>query len=133
MEVNNRILELKKRVQRVIDYWQGQKSFAVDIHKGLFKKLDNLRELEAIENMPAYILNAYIIYKRAFYSNWQEEHLKVNQFDRDGYLEKLEFEIEILEKDSLKDFMNELDRRIEEGQIKPIQIIEILRKYNGNK
>src|SRR6185437_6345356 len=123
MEANDRILELKKRVQRVIDYWQGQKSFAVDIHKGRFKKLDNLRELEAIENMPTYILNAYIIYKRAFYSNWQEEHLKVNQFDRDGYLEKLEFEIEILEKDSLKDFMNELDRRIEEGQIKPIQII----------
>lgn len=82
--------------------------------------------------MPEYILNAYLIYKRAFYSNWQEKHLEVNNFDKEGYLEKQEKEIEILENDSLKDFLNELEGRIERGEINPIQIIEILKKY-GNK
>jgi hypothetical protein len=59
--------------------------------------------------------------------------LKVNNFDEEGYLEKMEKEIEILEEDSLKDFLGELDKRLGNGEIKPLHIIEILRKYDNRK
>lgn len=61
---------------------------------------------------------------------WREEKEGI---EYKNWEKKQEKGIETLENDSLKDFLNELEERIKRGGIKPLQIIDILRKYNGNK
>lgn len=119
--------ELKERIQLLINEQMKIKENSTQLLQGLFKKLENIKEVELIANMPSYILDAYLIYKRAYYSNYQEKHLSLNQFDKVGYLEKMEKEITLVEKDNLKDLIAKVGEKIEKGEI---DLQELIRQIN---
>jgi len=95
------IMEIKKseRQDKLKEYKQIVSDLIrdyTDIDKGagkvlqtLYRIQDKLKEIEWLENMPDYILKAFLQYKQAVYSNYQTEHLKINTFDRDQYLDRI--------------------------------------------
>ena len=126
---------IKTNIQTLIDEQMKIKVNNTQLLQALFRKLENIRELEQIEQMPPHILNAYITYKQAWYSNYQAEHLKINQFDKEGYLDKLEKEVKMIKDSNLKEFMNELDSKLESGEIdidKLILSLKALQKIKEN-
>ncbi|RHZ37219.1 hypothetical protein [endosymbiont GvMRE of Glomus versiforme] len=93
----NETIQLKKRILALINQinkTREEKDLSSQSLE-LMEKLEKLRELELIEKMPGEYLQAYLLYKQAFYSNYQSKNLQI--LDKDAYLEKLSQEIALIE------------------------------------
>jgi hypothetical protein len=63
----------------------------------LFKKLEELKELDTLTKLGTNFLNAYLTLKWAYYSNYQEKYLAAD-FDLTKYLQNIHLEIEQVSK-----------------------------------
>jgi hypothetical protein len=60
----------------------------------LFRKKKDLEDLEKLTNLGSEYLSAYLLLRKAFYSNYQGNLLPLNQWNPEEYLAKLASEIE---------------------------------------
>jgi len=60
----------------------------------LFRKQKDLQEIEKLDKLGPEYLQAYLLLRKAFYSNYQSNLLPYNQFSQEEYLNKLASEIE---------------------------------------
>ncbi|CAG8814817.1 9708_t:CDS:1, partial [Racocetra persica] len=118
MEIN----ELKTKINQLINHYTNKKQEATQIIQQLFTKLNSLKELEALEKLPPQFLTAYLLYRQAFYSNYQEEHLQQANFDREKYLERLEKEIELTAEIRKQDIIDDLLGLITNDQINIVEL-----------
>lgn len=118
--------EIKARIQTLINQQTKIKEQSTTILNQLFKKLENIREVELISKLPSQYLEAYLVYRQAFYSNYQAEHLKQAEFSQASYLERISSEVDLLEKDkdlpevqpTNEELLRMLGERIATGEIK---------------
>ncbi|CAH1759038.1 19808_t:CDS:2 [Entrophospora sp. SA101] len=100
---------------------------ATQINQQLYKKLDAIKELEALERMPEHFLKAYLIFKQAAYSNYQDNFLEQAQFNNpEQLIKKYSEEIGLVEQEEQKpeqqptnkQLLIMLGERIAAGEIK---------------
>ena len=60
----------------------------------LFRKQKDLQELEKLSKLGPQYLHAYLLLRRAYYSNYQDNLLPLDQFNQEEFLAKLSQEIE---------------------------------------
>ena len=60
----------------------------------LFKKKRDLEQWDQLTHLGEKYLSAYLLLRRAYYSNYQDNLLPHNQFNQEEYLTKLQVEIE---------------------------------------
>ena len=124
--------ELKSKIQEEINYYTKSKENSLVFIQQLFKQLENINQLEKIQNLPIKYLEAYLLLNQAKYSNYQTELFQYSQFNNiDSLINKITFELEILEQKNIKNILSELDRLIEVNKIDINKLYDRLQKYKS--
>ena len=124
--------ELKSKIQEEINYYTKSKENSLVFIQQLFKQLENINQLEKIQNLPIKYLEAYLLLNQAKYSNYQTELFQYSQFNNiDSLIDKITFELEILEQKNIKNILSELDRLIEVNKIDINKLYDRLQKYKS--
>ncbi|KLL02678.1 MAG: hypothetical protein MRERV_78c006 [Mycoplasmataceae bacterium RV_VA103A] len=129
METN----ELKTQINNLISHYTNKKQESTQIIQQLFTKLNSLKELELLEKLPPQFLTAYLLYRQAFYSNYQEEHLRQANFDREKYLERLSKEIELTTETRKQEIIDDLLRMITNKEINVAELTNLINQALKSK
>src|ERR1044071_7539861 len=91
--------ELKEKIQQLIDKTTDKSEKQKQRLNFLFRKLNEIQELEEIQRLKDYeqgrYLKAYLLYKSISRANYQLRHLKLTNFDNpEKLLEAINSEIE---------------------------------------
>ena len=125
--------ELKSKIQEEINYYTKSKENSLVFIQQLFKQLENINQLEKIQNLPIKYLEAYLLLNQAKYSNYQTELFQYSQFNNiDSLIDKITFELEILEQKNIKNVLSELDRLIEVKKINYMKGFKNIRENKDN-
>jgi hypothetical protein len=125
----NEINNLKTKIQDLIDKAVGTNNHQKTLLNFLFKKLEEVKELETLLSLREYeggkYLKAFLLYRSLIRANYQPEHLKLTKLDDTGKcLQAISRDIEELEKGKgPKELTNQqlltlLGERIAQGEIK---------------
>src|SRR5207253_9474183 len=128
-----KVQQLKDRINNLISHYTHQKNQATQINQQLFTKLNSLKELEALEKLPSQFLTAYLLYRQAFYSNYQKEHLQQANFDRESYLNRLEKEIEIVETNLQQELLQQIEQEIINQKLQPTELVQVVNRALQNQ
>jgi hypothetical protein len=101
--MNDKINNLKDKIQQLINNSVEANNHHKTLLNFLFKKLDEVKELETLEYWKDYeggkYLKALLLYRSVIRANFQQEHLKLTNFeDGERYLEAISRDIEEMEK-----------------------------------
>lgn len=96
---NKQIKKVKQKIQELIDQAKIDNNKQKDLLKFLFQKLEETKDLEALEELKNYengkCLRAYLFYQSIKRANYQIEHLKLTKLDNiDKCLEMIEKDLE---------------------------------------
>jgi uncharacterized protein YdiU (UPF0061 family) len=120
------LLELKDRIQILIDKYLQIKDANKKTVRYLFSKLDDLKEMELMERLSESFLETFLTYQQACYSNFEQKYLESAKFDRNKYLERVEQEIVLVEEKvnpppkeiTTQQLLTMLGEKIKSGEIK---------------
>ena len=98
-----KIIEIKQKIQQLIDKAVNDNEAQKKLLNYLFRKLDEIKEVETMERLKEYAggkyLKAYLLYKSIMRANYQPEHLNITNYDNSAdYLKSIDSEIELLVK-----------------------------------
>lgn len=101
--MNDKINILKEKIQTLINKSVEANNHHKTLLNFLFKKLEEVKELETLEYWKDYeggkYLKALLLYRSLVRANYQQEHLKLTNFeDGEKYLEAIGRDIEEMEK-----------------------------------
>src|SRR4051794_17005233 len=98
-----KISEIKQKIQQLIDKAVNDNEAQKKLLNYLFRKLDEIKEIETMERLKEYekgkYLKAYLLYKSIMRANYQTEHLNITNYDNSAdYLKAIDSDIELLAK-----------------------------------
>jgi len=131
MNKSPKTVELKEKIQKLINITNTLNTEQKNRLNYLFRKLDEVKEIETLEHLRKHagdkFLNAYLLYKSISRANYQPEHLEITNFKNvNKYLEAIDKDIELVRKEIEKEpaepssekLLILLGERIATGEIK---------------
>jgi hypothetical protein len=96
-----KIIEIKQKIQQLIDKAVNDNEAQKKLLNYLFRKLDEIKEVETMERLKEYAggkyLKAYLMYKSIMRANYQPEHLNITNYGNSAdYLKSIDSDIELL-------------------------------------
>ncbi|CAG8710779.1 4120_t:CDS:1 [Ambispora leptoticha] len=98
---NIQITKIKQKIQQLINQNTAENEAQKKLLNYLFRKLDELKEIETMERLKEYAggkyLKAYLLYKSIMRANYQPEHLNITNYGNSAdYLKAIDSDIELL-------------------------------------